>query len=76
MTWFDQFAELSTLTSDQQSLLLNGCNILTVPESTIVFGPGKKPDHLLMLIEGTVRVQQLSDSGREIVLYRVRAGES
>ncbi len=26
--------------------------------------------------EGTVRVQQLSEKGREIVLYRIRAGES
>jgi CRP/FNR family transcriptional regulator len=31
---------------------------------------------MLLLLAGTVRVQQTSDSGREIVLYRVRAGES
>lgn len=47
-----------------------------MPKNTIVFEPGKTPDHLLLLIDGTVRVQQLSESGREIVLYRVRAGES
>jgi len=28
------------------------------------------------LLKGTVRVQQVSDTGREIVLYRVSAGES
>jgi CRP/FNR family transcriptional regulator len=30
----------------------------------------------LLLVSGTVRVQQLSEAGREIVLYRVHAGES
>lgn len=34
------------------------------------------PENLLLLLDGTVRVQQVSDSGREIVLYRVHAGES
>jgi CRP/FNR family transcriptional regulator len=29
-----------------------------------------------LLREGTVRVQQVSENGREIVLYRVFAGES
>lgn len=31
---------------------------------------------MLLLLDGTVRVQQQSDGGREIVLYRVQAGES
>jgi CRP/FNR family transcriptional regulator len=30
----------------------------------------------MLLLEGTIRVQQVSESGREIVLYRVQAGES
>ena len=30
----------------------------------------------MLLVSGTVRVQQLSEAGREIVLYRVHAGES
>jgi CRP/FNR family transcriptional regulator len=30
----------------------------------------------LLLLDGTVRVQQVAENGREIVLYRVRAGES
>jgi CRP/FNR family transcriptional regulator len=43
---------------------------------TTIFGPGKSPDHLLLLLNGTVRVQQLAENGREVVLYRVTAGES
>jgi CRP/FNR family transcriptional regulator len=42
----------------------------------VIFGPGKAPENLLLLLEGTVRVQEVSETGREIVLYRVHAGES
>lgn len=31
---------------------------------------------MLFLLDGTVRVQQVSDTGHEIVLYRINAGES
>lgn len=76
MSWIDQFPELSDLCNDQRELLLSNSKVVDVPVNTVVFGPGKTPDHLLLLLDGIVRVQQLSESGREIVLYRVRAGES
>lgn len=56
--------------------LVNKSRVITLPEGALIFGPGKAPDHLLFLLEGTVRVQQTSEQGREIVLYRVNAGES
>ena len=50
--------------------------MMHVARGTVLFAPGMEPVNLLLLLEGTVRVQQSSDSGREIVLYRVEAGES
>ena len=47
-----------------------------VPAGTLIFRSGTAPDNLLLLLEGTVRVQQVAENGREIVLYRVQAGES
>lgn len=41
-----------------------------------VFGPLNVPDSLLFLYEGRIRVSQMSETGREIVLYRVDAGDS
>ena len=41
-----------------------------------IFEPGHPPLHYLILLEGVVRVQQASEGGREIVLYRISAGES
>jgi len=50
--------------------------VVSVPRGTVIFGPGKAPENLLLLLSGTVRVHQTSESGRDIVLYRVSAGES
>lgn len=74
--WIDRFDGLSQLGADLTGRLLAQSKIIHVPAGTVIFGPGKAPEHLLLLLDGTVRVQQTSDSGREIVLYRVSAGES
>lgn len=76
MSWIDRFQGLSTLTRTEQKLLNNYSSIVNVPKNTMIFGPGRKPDSLLLMLDGTVRVQQLSKYGREIVLYRVYSGES
>jgi len=76
MSWINQFSGLSSLGTAERDLLLAQSSIVNVTKNTVVFGPGKTPDHLLLLLEGVVRVQQVSENGREIVLYRIRAGES
>ena len=40
-----------------------------------VFGPGRAPGGLVVLREGTLRVRQIGESGREIVLYRISSGD-
>lgn len=47
-----------------------------VKAGTEIFGPGKPAQNLYLLVSGTLRVQKLAESGREMVLYRVHAGES
>lgn len=74
--WISQFPGLARLGPDLRATLLTQSLILTVPAGTVVFGPGKPPEHLLLLLDGRVRVRQTSEEGREIVLYRVAAGES
>lgn len=74
--WVDRFKGLSNLPEHLRRYLLERSTVIKVAKDTMIFGPGKSPDHLLLMLEGTVRVQQRSDSGREIVLYRVTAGES
>ena len=74
--WIAKFDGLSRLEASVKETLMREATLVTVPEGTVIFGPGKSPDSLLLLLEGRVRVQQLSEAGREIVLYRVEAGQS
>lgn len=74
--WVDRFEGLSKLEEPVKQLLLARSTVITMPKDTVVFGPGKSPENMLFLLDGTVRVQQVSESGREIVLYRIHAGES
>jgi CRP/FNR family transcriptional regulator len=76
MSWIDRFDGLSKLSPPIREMLEKRSTVVRVPRDTVIFGPGKAPENLLLLLSGTVRVQQLSESGREIVLYRVHAGES
>ena len=75
-SWIARFEGLSRLEPAVQKTLLERSAILTLPKDTVVFGPGKSPENMLFLLDGTVRVQQVSDTGREIVLYRILAGQS
>jgi CRP/FNR family transcriptional regulator len=76
MSWIDRFPGLSRLDPGVKDMLVRRSTVITVPKDTVIFGPGKSPENLLLMLEGTVRVQQLAENGREIVLYRVHAGES
>ncbi len=75
-SWIDQFDGLSRLPDDLRDALVAGSKVVHIREGTPVFEPGQSADNLLLLLEGTVRVQQRSETGREVFLYRVHAGES
>ena len=74
--WISRFQGLSRLDRSIKDVLVEKSAVVSVPQGTVIFGPGKSPENLLLLLEGRVRVQQVSEAGREIVLYRVEAGES
>lgn len=74
--WTSNFPALCKLAPSASKPLVETSKVIRLPAGTRIFGPGQAPDAFLLLIDGTVRVQQVSDAGREIVLYRVSAGES
>lgn len=76
MDWTERFTGLARLAPELRAKLVAESRVATVPKDTVIFGPGKAPENLLLLLEGTVRVQQTSENGREVFLYRVSAGES
>ncbi len=74
--WIDRFRGLSRLEPRLREILTDRAQVIRIPADTVIFGPGKSPENMLLMLKGTVRVQQLAESGREVVLYRVTAGES
>ena len=74
--WVERFPGLSRLDLPTKQLLTTRSTIVGVAKDTMVFGPGKSPENMLFLLDGTVRVQQVSETGHQIVLYRIEAGQS
>jgi CRP/FNR family transcriptional regulator len=74
--WTDAFPPLKQLPPSDVARLRRGSMVVALPEGSRIFGPGQAPEKFLLLLDGTIRVQQVSESGREIVLYRVAAGET
>ncbi|MGB2203377.1 MAG: Crp/Fnr family transcriptional regulator [Pseudooceanicola atlanticus] len=74
--WIDRFAGLAGLPQDIRADLTAGGQTVSVPAGTQIFAPGQSADNLMLLLDGIVRVRQRSETGREVFLYRVHAGES
>ncbi len=74
--WVERFPGLSRLDPATKDLLTGHSRTISVSKDTMMFGPGKSPENMLFLLDGTIRVQQVSDTGHQIVLYRIEAGQS
>jgi len=74
--WIDRFGELRGLDAASRAELLAASRLVDMPAGRRILGPGQPPSSYMLLLEGSVKVHQVSESGREIVLYRVSEGES
>lgn len=74
--WLEAFPALAALEPEASALLCERAQRLTLPRGTVVFQVGSLCQNYLMMLGGSVRVQMVSESGREIVLYRVQRGET
>ncbi len=74
--WTQRFKGTAALPEDVRARLNRDARITHLKKGDQVFGPMNIPDSLFFLYDGRIRVSQTSDAGREIVLYRVDAGES
>ncbi|NNE50911.1 MAG: Crp/Fnr family transcriptional regulator [Sulfitobacter sp.] len=74
--WTERFEGTRALPRKVRDRLIQVARIVQLKKGEQVFGPTNIPDSLFFLYDGRIRVSQTSDNGREIVLYRVDAGES
>ena len=74
--WLDLFPALARLEPEALALLSAEGMRARMPRGTVLFQPGALCQNYLMMLDGAVRVQMVSESGREIVLYRVGRGDT
>jgi CRP/FNR family transcriptional regulator len=74
--WLAHFPELARIEDPEFRRLAASAQVIAVPAGVTVFRPGDACQSYLLVLTGSVRVQKVSETGREIVLYRVGPGES
>lgn len=74
--WLNAFPQLLHLEPEALAELRSEGARVHVPRGTVLFQAGALCNSYLMVVDGSVRVQMVSESGREIVLYRVGRGET
>lgn len=74
--WLTRFPALQAVANDCPDVFPTGAQEITLPAGARIYEPGGTPSGFLLVADGTVVVRQISESGREIVLYRVTGGES
>lgn len=74
--WFELFPELLELDAEHQKLLKDVVMFKQLTQGEVAYEPGWDCSNFLMCLSGQTRVYRSSESGREILLYRVSSGQT
>ncbi len=69
------FPFFDALSNEAQTLLFNHATEVKIPKDTKLFAQGDQCKEILFLVDGSVRVYRLHESGQEITLYFLENGE-
>jgi CRP/FNR family transcriptional regulator len=72
-TYFPQFQQANEPVIER---LMESANLLRLPDKQPVFYPGSRCENYLLMLEGGVKAQLISENGREVLLYHVLPGDS
>jgi CRP/FNR family transcriptional regulator, anaerobic regulatory protein len=76
LDWLQSFPPLLHLEQNAREILTKNARIVEAPIGTIGYREGGACGAYVMRLAGQSRVYKMSSSGREILLYRVAAGET
>lgn len=76
LAWLAQFPALMDIEPEARALLARHARIVEAPVGTIGYSEGMPCKGYVLRLAGQSRVYKISSSGREILLYRVAAGET
>ena len=76
LDWLQSFPALLKLEPNAREILIKSARMVEAPVGTIGYREGGACGAYVMRLAGQSRVYKMSTSGREILLYRVAAGET
>ena len=74
--WKSNFPEFIKAGEAGINSLMASVKLVELPGGQQVFYPGAVCEQYLLVLEGSVKAQIISESGREMLLYRVGSGDS
>ncbi len=74
--WIECFPDLQDSADVHVRNLIAGARTVRLAPRTEVFVPSAACENYLLVVRGSVRVQLLTEGGRDVLLYRVQPGES
>ena len=75
-TWSHYFPDFVQSRDESLQRLMAAARQLTLPAGQTIFQPGGACGNYLLVLEGSVRVQIMTPSGREVLLYQVKPGNA
>ena len=76
LNWLESFPALLQLEPNARDILVKSARMVEAPIGTIGYREGGACGAYVMRLAGQSRVYKMSSGGREILLYRVTAGET
>ncbi len=76
MHWLHRFPELDDIEDPSLRQEVAQQHVMHVPQGQVLFREGDACRGYVLLLSGSVRVFKMDSEGREILLYRVQAGQS
>lgn len=74
--WANYFPHFVDHKDNGLQLLMDCSNLVKLPAKQQIFFPGSVCENYLLVVDGVVKVQLLSENGREVLLYEVGSGDS
>lgn len=74
--WERCFPEFTACSESAVKSLMESSELVKLSAGALVFSPGSECLNYLLLVEGAVKAQLISENGREMLLYRVLPGDS
>ncbi len=74
--WLNAYPQLAQITDSAWQELMQKAQLRNIPAGTVLFYSGDRAAQYVLVLEGSIKVQKITENGREIVLYRVEPGET